>query len=53
MKAITSTIIAIALTLAVGIAIGESGIGAGERYTAPDAQVQGYANTTVNDLLRM
>jgi hypothetical protein len=53
MKVITSAIIAIALTLAAGLGVGESGTGASGQHATPDVQVQGYANLTVTDLLRM
>ena len=53
MKVITSAIIAIALTLAAGLRVGENGTGASGQLAAVDVQVNGYANLTVNDLLRI
>lgn len=53
MKVITSAIIAIALTLAAGLGVAESGIGTGAHHVTSDVSVQGYASLTVNDLLRM
>ena len=48
MKTITSAIIAIAVTLAIGLAVGGN-----SNYAAADAQTQAFAPLTVNDLLRI
>jgi hypothetical protein len=48
MKTITSTIIAIAVTLAIGLAVGGNA-----SHVAADTQTQAFAPLTVNDLLRI
>ena len=48
MKTITSAIIAIAATLAFGLAVGGN-----SSHAAADTQTQAFAPLTVNDLLRI
>ena len=48
MKTITSAIIAIAATLAFGLAVGGN-----SSHAAADIQTQAFAPLTVNDLLRI
>jgi septal ring-binding cell division protein DamX len=48
MKTITSAIIAIAVTLAIGLAVGGN-----SSHAAADTQTQAIAPLTVNDLLRI